>query len=1024
MRSAKAWRLLAEVATMALIAWFVWSSRPDERVWTPDTTFRRPLDPAPSDVRARDGGREVGRDSDSRHAAGEHDGAGSPVVRDAESPAPSASEPTPSDSVRAIGRVVDDRRQPVIGASVLLRRPAQDDAAQTTGQAGRFEFSLARPRFERREVLFAFVVDGNRVGIAETSFVEKDGPLAADPVDFGAIVVRDGGALHVRALASDDKPVADAVVQAQLGETWRLGPRATTDAAGLATFAALPIGPVRLVATALDGSAGTGIARIDASAPNEAMVRLAPTRDVDVVVRDLEGQPIEGALVAVVERRLVDDQGVVGFVGRSEGGLAFEPTPSPTDEQGRTRVRGLRPDLGGWITASKEGFESSHERSRPTSIALPTEIAPIQLALQRPSPRVLRWHVRPGAAPVPPDGSVIRLQKVSRSEFPGTIPPPSQGRMEGGDLVVDSIVFGSPLTAWAVAPDDSIAYVSDPNYSRGESTIEFAPSRSLTVVLRDEGGRPLAGWLVAASVDPRPRNRFEGNDLLERTDADGRATFRRLAPQHRVVRALYDDRSSSIQVGDADLESGDVTLEATVPARFETILSIRIDGEPRLPASYELSAWGGVARAATEEDPDRGELHVFFQRDAHPVARTLLLQAAGFVTARVPIVEPPPDAPPAVIAVEMQHGATLLARVIPGPDHVPRPHLERFDPTRGAFRKAADLPEWIQSPNSGVDGYEFTGLAPGRYQLAEGFQRQTINGNSYVASEPVELVAGGSATVTLDLSRLRPVNVRVLVPDGEPAYLARLLVLDRGTQVALEPNPDYPTFPGLELSEAHDVGVWVEEGGSLRVRAWHPWLVPSPDGGEREVHAGDHDVELRLERGVELRFPAPPNDDRYPANVTVELHREGDLATPVGTFFTADVGGTCRCAPLPVGTFNVLLDCNAFTPVVRHAVVFDGSPIDLGEIAWDHGSVLRVVSKDAEVGATANGFQLVMRHCGLPSYRRRSYPWRNDGLPIALGLGAGEFDVEVLRTTDWSTCFSTRITLDGTSAVELPVDLR
>src|SRR5262249_44126279 len=138
------------------------------------------------------------------------------------------------------------------------------------------------------------------------------------------------------------------------------------------------------------------------------------------------------------------------------------------------------------------------------------------------------------------------------------------------------------------------------------------------------------------------------------------------------------------------------------------------------------------------------------------------------------------------------------------------------------------MPGWIGAPNSPDGSYVFTSLAPGLYRV--------VDRRSGLASDAVEVFGGGRRSeVEFDVKHVVVATGRIVAPPGTPGWIARV-GRDDGVQ---------PIEPFLKSGNVNSPGYGVQRDGNFRVvlplkraarlRAWHPFLRPAPQGGEVEV---------------------------------------------------------------------------------------------------------------------------------------------------------------------------------------------
>src|SRR5207247_833099 len=122
--------------------------------------------------------------------------------------------------------------------------------------------------------------------------------------------------------------------------------------------------------------------------------------------------------------------------------------------------------------------------------------------------------------------------------------------------------------------------------------------------------------------------------------------------------------------------------------------------------------------------------------------------------------------------------------------------------------------------------------------------------------------------------------------------------------------------PGLECKPGRDaIEFHVDAARPLRVRAWHPWLVPARDGGEAELTGDPSEVVLKLEHGPEITFASPLHEAASGSRVNVELFAPGRTDPPAHAFTGWSTDSLFHCGPPPSGMFDVFLDAWKSAPI-------------------------------------------------------------------------------------------------------------
>jgi hypothetical protein len=377
---------------------------------------------------------------------------------------------------------------------------------------------------------------------------------------------------------------------------------------------------VRLVA-ALPGQ---GRADLSVRVPVEGVVTLDLPRGrlLDVEVVELETRrPIPGAHVVVIERR---------FHGPDEVYEPYEPTPmsEPTDERGRTQVRGLALDDEAFIAAWAEGHPSVFEWGGPRTRIGPREkFARVELAaLQE-----LRWQIAREDPHAPPSGT--RLELFSEAESRNVMP--RDARVVGREVVLEP----RPSTVWidarAVAPDGSFV---DLHSRRTDVPVAFRPPRDFVVRVRDAEGRRVPGVWVEVS------------GRIVRADREDPA-FRAFSEPRAAVRLLRGPRlRGGWEAGTPAIQDGVNTFDVTLPHERDYVLRVLSAGSPAASDQVSVSAdqwalpaWRGSAPGevhfrARPWTPD-GRIAIEVRSPGHAVAAT---EIDGTTTPDVELV-PLPD---------------------------------------------------------------------------------------------------------------------------------------------------------------------------------------------------------------------------------------------------------------------------------------------------------------------------------------------------------------------------------------------
>lgn len=912
-----------------------------------------------------------------------------------------ASAPAPTH--RVVGRVVDERRWPVTGARVTL---AREEVATSDGDGG-FELLVARAVEERDELEGLVARDANgRFAFTSLRLGEPRGERLAE-VDAGTLVLGEGFALRV-SVREDGAPAADALVRVDLGHSRQPAGELRTDSAGELLLEALPRGPVHVTAT-LPGRRGHGQAFVPEE--RELAVALEPLFAAEVLVVDARsGCGVEGAVLGTREdffvpaalpgetRSMTPGEFVSARAGPGDGTL--------TDAEGRARIEGLAHGVRYTVSVEAHGY-APFPRRPASGARLEPGGEPVRIELEPLALRTVRWPIVVGEVPPPPDGTEVQLRHAPGTYGRGRAPPPPpSGRMAGSVLVVADLAGRLFL---AEAPDGALASLWCEEGSELGPETSFRRPRRVEVLVRDEEGTPVAGAQAIA--------RNQGNNDLcgwATADDEGLAVLEGLYGGLAEVHVRRPDGAGrGEQVGTLDLDAGDARLEATLAthSKGRARLTLIVDGVPRLPARFELVARGGVR--VLDEVPARGELALELGDAAPGASVGLRVDAVGFAPASVTL-ELPADGSEAVARLELERTAVLVARVTPPAEGRVSILPQRLDPEAGAWGAPPGifLFSGLREPNGPRGSYVFQGIGPGRWRV--------LDEPSGASSQPVEVLAGQpEAEVVLDLSAVEWASGRVELDDPEELARVRVRVIDPLAE------PVATWRPGSEPPE----GTWPREGGfrvqvpgdrEVSIVAWHPWLSPDPERGAVTLRGGREGLVLRLVAGDELRLPVPQLGSRTRA-IRIARHAGEPTGAPLEWHHAPVVDGVARCA-LPRGTWTLWVDPTTdFAPLVLRDIAVEGVTV-LPPLALEAGSSVRVRLLVPE-GQAPPRIGLFASHLGEPEYGRGMNS-RGEAVAVLAGLGPGRFRVSYGKVMGSSRSTEREVALDGSSDVELELDLR
>lgn len=910
---------------------------------------------------------------------------------------------TSAKPLRVVGRVVDERRAPVAGADVTLRAGTRALGRAGTNSEGRYVLEL--PAGVRRGgVRIALLARTNdqRAGMVSAWLGAAGGSEQTMPVivlaashDLVVQVVREGsGVMGAQVCA----------VQRTGGVPHVLGTE-NGDEDGRVTLRGLPASALELFATA--PGHGRGHLTLRLPRPKDAvpaLIELQGERVLSVYVTDADTKrPVRGAEILVGDTRTMP-------VPHGPGYLPALP-PVRTDRSGYAVIRRLAATETIYVNARASGYAFSPWWQAKTQTAAPNS-SEVQVVLSR--RRRVRFPVVEETVPTPADGTVLRVD--SRTADRDTGGAGLSAVVEDGDVIVEGLGRSAAMGT-VIAPSGAQAtFVAAAGLSEGR-TITFRMPRTVTVRVIERGGNPVAELPLRLDAGGRA-------PAVEPviTDAEGMAVFTEVPGDRATLyREVAGRRSRGGALATLDLTTELDVHEVVLEPAFDVVLSLRIDGEPRLPPDYSIMVDGQRFEGSrVEEDPDAGELRLRLRPPQAEGTLRLQLYPRGFLTETLEL-----DARDAGAreTFDLRPAGRLLVRVTPPDDGSYTLQLQRFDAVREAW-SPAQIPTRRSGIGAGVavrdpDGtHVYEGLEPGRFRV---FERGTRR-----PSGDIEVQTGGVHELDFDLSGAQWIEGRVVGPVGANLVQARIVVDGREPRTGL--------WSGVRPDAEGTFRIRASLDRDVTLRVTHPTLMPAANGGRVTVRPGTDRVVLRLEPGPELRFRVAGYEDaQTPAtglwHAPLSVHLLPEKSGRALTVRPVAEAGTFRAGGFQPGTYTLwLIFGRGRAPYVRKGLVLGSQTLDLGTLEPPAGTTLRI--RVAGLADRPNAaVWAVVTHEGEPAYSRHGALDREAGELVSRGLGAGRFRVLVRGAGLAGLSSAARvlldrvITTDGSADVTLDVQL-
>ncbi len=953
--------------------------------------------PSPADGDAPSAG-EAAQEAPAALLRGASDAALPPVVEDIEE----TQAIPPEDRLTLTGRVVDDRRRPVPDLEVVVRQTGRPDGRTTTDVRGAFTLFALRPAEGRWHRVAVLALRGeDEVAVKEPGI----GSSSPSTIDVGVLVLEQGHRLAVMVQNEDGTP-AEANVALL---TWTLQghtvwARATTGADGRAVLSAVPDGPYRIVAWRAGSGRAVALVALPRVEKGPVVLRLPAERVVPVEVVYAESEaPAANVGLEVWET-------LQGNGWRAQHAYVPNLEVSPTDEAGRTEIRGLAPKDEAYVIVDVPGRTPPPAQTFGPSPHPVIEAETTKLRIELEALRVLEWPVTEDEGPVPADGTPLTL-----TPRPGAIPTslPATAELVDGRIRAEGIGPGH-VHGLARTPDGRIAPLFAAMDAEEGSPTSFRPSRTITVRVTYPDGEPATGLFVQA--------RNQGNNPLHEPialDPEGRASISGLYGRLAEVYVLQDagNPHGGRAIGSVGLAAGDGDVAGTVARTRRGVLRVTIDGEPRLPGRYSLYTGGGVADVV-EEDPETGEIH-FLWRPVDPAGPgPLRFWAGDYLIEAEPAPLPGMGAEPDVSQVALASGGSLIATVTLPPDGRISIIAQRWDP---------DAMQWVQGASYGGPGAQigpdgrqrFGPLADGRYRV--------IAPAIGLTSEEVDVEAWSPpAAVSLDCSKAGWARGTVEVPEGYDVTTVRVRLDGIG-----QTRSNRATIGGAGVWKSGGFGIRIPGSKPVTLVPVHATLEPAPEGGTVTVTETREDIVLRLVEGnvAELRLDPPPVFPSHARErkVAIRLYDGPAEGEPVHRVEAPCAEGVVRFGGFTPGTYTVWIDAPGFAPAVLPARHLAAGRNDLGDVTLSPGSVVTIRILVPE-GQAPPRVGVAARRVGEPAYLRFTSS-RGEAEVVLPGLGAGRFKLQVYGQMGLSGAGrggleEEVIEVDGESPLERTLDLR
>jgi hypothetical protein len=595
--------------------------------------------------------------------------------------------------------------------------------------------------------------------------------------------------------------------------------------------------------------------------------------------------------------------------------------------------------------------------------------------------------------------------------------------MVGTDLVVEKLPDEKFWNAIAVGPDGSLARLFvDTDSDRGRET-SFRKGRQLDVLLKEEDGGPVAGAWVEL--------RESGNNRLAppgRTDPTGRVLFLGLPACGATVLLVAGEapHGPGLPLGAADLENGDGSIVVTLRPVVHLELQVKVDGKAFLPAGLGVGFDGGALEVERKDDPEAGRIRFLLRPAARDPVLAVRAGAGGHLPGRG-VAEWKEEARCFVAEVELKRaGGRLVVHATAPPGLRFNWELRRLDgSTAGQFVASSTMFLADRKPAFGPPGnLTIPDLAAGQYQFVT---------DSGLATEIIDLKEGEARAVSLDLSKVAWVKGRIDAPSG--ADLRRAHVVIEGDGLVEPARGGFfinSPGPGRPVAADGSFRILVPGDRQVRVRAWHPSLVPATSGGAVEVTGAAEGIVLRLVEGAYAVLTLHPDREGGPRNETrrVLLFRGNPEGTPVSEHLLESGENGLRFGGYAPGTYTMVIDVGGswmagdpgYAPKVVRDVKLGTGATRLGTIRLEEGASVRLDIRLPEGSSAPQLFVNAKALGGL--FHMRGFNYFGKGECLLRGLGKGPYRITVTSGDSMTVLLDRQVESDGAGEIPLSLDLR